>query len=241
MNFDQAKALRLQQWRSTLDDHDFRLQNPEAHRHTLLAMSATLFSEGLIDALQQFDLNEMANAAYWHAVEELQSYAVHYCGASSYDVIDGHGALFGKIGRSIFYATESLADAHPSSYDGKVYRDASGANLVLNPSGEIARISGLSLTLPDGKQYSLIETARTIDGVTYEPLDDADTYRALIDVAQVAHEGRDLRTFEKLRPLIDLACFRLCSACWDRFDQREDCSACSGSGFVPKRPLPGLP
>lgn len=51
MNFDQAKALRLQQWRSTLDDHDFRMQNPEAHRQTLHAMSATLFDVGAGQAL----------------------------------------------------------------------------------------------------------------------------------------------------------------------------------------------
>jgi hypothetical protein len=91
MNFDQAKALRLQQWRSTLDDHDFRMQNPEAHRQTLHEMSSALVTEGLIDELQQFDLNEMANAAYWHAVEELQTIPGRYCGASTYDVMR-HGS-----------------------------------------------------------------------------------------------------------------------------------------------------
>ena len=83
MNFDQAKALRLQQWRSTLDDHDFRMENPEAHRQTLREMSATLASEGLIDELQCFEMNEMANAAYWHAVEELIDTPARYCGASA--------------------------------------------------------------------------------------------------------------------------------------------------------------
>jgi hypothetical protein len=234
MNFDQAKALRLQQWRSTLDDHDFRLQNPEAHRQTLHAMSATLLSEGVIDALQQFDMNEMANAAYWHAVEELQTCPAHYCGASAYDVRGNNAELFGKIARSIFYAAKSLAGGARSSYDGKVYRDASGANLVFNPSGVIARISGLTLTLPEGQQYALIETSRTIEGVTYAPMEDPDAYRALVDTAQVAYECRDLRAFEKLRPLIDLARFHLCPACLDRFDQREDCSGCAGLGFVTK-------
>ncbi|WP_155742057.1 MULTISPECIES: hypothetical protein [Pseudomonas] len=27
MNFEQAKAPRIQQWRDTLDDHDYRIQN----------------------------------------------------------------------------------------------------------------------------------------------------------------------------------------------------------------------
>lgn len=83
MNFDQAKALRLRQWRSTLANHDFRMQNPKAYRQTLHAMSATLTAEGLIDELQRFDLNEMANAACWHAVEELQTCAAHNCSAST--------------------------------------------------------------------------------------------------------------------------------------------------------------
>jgi len=144
MNFDQAKALRLQQWRSTLDDHDFRMQNPEAHRQTLHEMSAALVTEGLIDELQQFDLNEMANAAYWHAVEELHTSPARYCGASTYDVMRHESTeLFGKIGRSIFYAASTLTNGARSSYDGKIYRDAAGANLVFTPSGLWQESSGL--------------------------------------------------------------------------------------------------
>lgn len=242
MNFDQAKVLRLQQWRSTLHDHDFRMQNPEAHRQTLHSMSSALVTEGLIDELQQFDLNEMANAAYWHAVEELQTASGHYCGASAYDVMrHGSSELFGKIGRSIFYAASTLADGTRSSYDGKIYRDATGANLVFNSSGVVARITGLTLTLPDGQQYNLIETGRTVEGVNYEPIEDPDLYRALVDVAQVAQECRDLRAFERVRPRLDLARFRICPACLDRFDRREDCPTCVGRGFVTKPAATGLP
>lgn len=235
MNFDQAKALRLQQWRSTLDDHDFRMQNPEAHRQTLHSMSATLVTEGLIDELQQFDMNEMANAAYWHAVDELQTAPARYCGASAYDVLrHGSTELFGKIGCSIFYASSTLTEGKRSSYDGKIYRDAMGANLVFTPSGTVARITGLTLTLPDGQQYDLVETGRTIEGVAFEPIEDPDIYRALVDVAQVAQECRDLHAFERVRPLIDLAKYRICPTCLDRFDRFEDCSTCAGRGFVAK-------
>lgn len=235
MNFDQAKALRLQQWRSTLDDHAFRMQNPEAHRQTQNAMSATLVAEVLIDTLQQFDMNEMANAAYWHAVEELHTAPAHYCGASAYEVVLHAGTeQFGRISRSIFYAVSSLAHSTGCSYDGKIYQDATGANLVFTPSGMVARITGLRLTLSDGQRYDLVETGRTIDGVAFKPIDDPDLYRALVDAAQVAEECRHLPAFERLRPLLDLARFRICSTCHDRFDQREDCSTCSGRGFVTK-------
>ncbi|WP_150748603.1 hypothetical protein [Pseudomonas fluorescens] len=242
MNFDQAKALRLQQWRSTLDDHDFRMQNPEAHRQTLHEMSSTLVSEGLIDTLQQFDMNELANAAYWHAVEELHTAPARYRGASSYDVLQsGRSELFGRISRSIFYAAGSLADSIRFSYDGKIYQDATGANLVFTPSGVVARITGLTLTLPDGQQYDLVETGRTIEGVAFEPIEDPDLYRALVDAAQTAEECRDLFAFERLRPLLELARFRICPTCHDRFDPREDCPTCSGRGFVTKPTATGLP
>lgn len=241
MNFDQAKALRLQQWRSTLDDHAFRRQNPEAHRQTLHAMSATLAAEGLIDTLQQFDMNELANAAYWHAVEELHTAPARYCGASSYDIWQcGRPELFGRVSRSIFYAAGSLADSTRCSYDGKIYQDTTGANLVFTPTGVVARISGLTLTLPDGQQYNLVETGRTIEGVAFQPIEDPDLYRALVDIAQVAEECRDLPVFERLRPLLDLARFRICPTCHDRFDPREDCRTCSGRGFVTKSFTAGL-
>jgi hypothetical protein len=241
MNFDQAKALRLQQWRSTLDDHDFRMHNPEAHRQTLHSLSATLAAEGLIDELRHFDMNELANAAYWHAVEELHSAPARYCGASAYDVVRrASNELFGRISRSIFYAASSLADNARFSYDGKIYQDATGANLVFTPSGVVARITGLALTLPDGQQFDLMETGRTVEGVTYEPIEDPDLYRALVDAAQVARECRDLRLFERMRPLLDLARFRTCPACLDRFDRREDCDMCLGRGFIAKPSAAGL-
>ncbi|WP_448144626.1 hypothetical protein [Pseudomonas silesiensis] len=242
MNFDQAKALRLQQWRSTLDDDAFRMQNPEAHRQTLHAMSTTLAVEGLIDTLQHFDMNELANAAYWLAVEELHTAPSRYCGASSYDVLRcGIPKLFGRISRSIFYSPSSLAESTRCSYDGKIYQDATGANLVFTSSGMVARITGLILNLPNGQQYDLVETGRMIEGVAFEPIDDPDLYRALVDTAQIAEECRDLPAFERLRPLLDLAHFRICPTCQDRFGPREDCPTCSGRGFVTKSLTTGLP
>lgn len=241
MNFDQAKALRLQQWRSTLDNHEFRMQSPEAHRQTLHSMSETLATEGLIDKLEQFDMDEMANAAYWHAVEELHDSPPRYCGASSYDVVlRGTTTLFGRIDRSIFYDTSSLAVPQGSGYDGKIYPDASGANLVFNASGAVARITGLTMALPDGRLYDLVETQRVVEGVTYEPIVDPDMYRALVDTAQLAQESHDLRSFEKARPLLDLASFCTCPTCLDRFGPRDDCSTCSGKGFVTKQTVTGL-
>ncbi|MEB0223605.1 hypothetical protein [Pseudomonas sp. 10S4] len=241
MNFDQAKALRLQQWRSTLDNPSFRVQNPEAYRQTLHSMSQGLAAEGLIDKLEQFDMDELANAAYWHVVEELHDSPPRYCGASSYDVMaHGKTELFGRIGRSIFHFASSLAAPSRTTYDGKIYPDGDGANLVFNASKAIARITGLTLTMPDGTVCDLVETQRVVDGVTYEPIEDPDLYRVLVDTAQVAQENQNLRTFEKVRPLLDLARFHTCPSCLDRFGQRDDCPTCAGKGFVTKQVFTGL-
>jgi hypothetical protein len=235
MNFDQAKALRLQHWRSTLDDQDFRIQNPEAHRETLHSMAATMANEGLIDQLQQFDMNEMADAAYWHIVEELQSSPDRYRGCSSYQVVKvGTGGLLGTISRSIFNeaTVEPLGPTH--TYDGKVYTNSNGAELAMSMSGETGKIRGLSLSMPNGQRFKLVETARIIRGKIYEPLDDPELYRTLIDAAQIAFECRDFYSFGKLRPMMELARFRTCTTCLDQFGTLEDCQACGGAGFVIK-------
>lgn len=240
MNFNQAKSLRLDRWRATLDDHDFRMQSPEAHRATLREMAMDLLSEGLIDELEQFDMNEMADAAYWHAVEELQSLPGQYRGASSYDVVHiDNGKLFGTISRSIFNYAKAEPPGAYSGYDGKVYSEPDGVWLSLGISRRIAKITGQAMEM-NGCQYRLIETERMIDGVTRRPLADADAYRALVDAAQVAQEERDLQAFEKLRPHIESAAFSICSDCLDRFGARDDCSTCAGKGFVTKPALTGL-
>lgn len=234
MNFDQAKTLRLKQWRATLDDQDFRMQNPEGHRETLHAMAAALYGEGLIDHLEQFDMGEMADAAYWHAVEELQNSPGQYRGASTYDVVRiDNGKLFGTISRSIFNFANDEPRGASFAYDGKVYSDTDGVRLTLGLSRKIGKISGLVLEM-NGRRYYLVETERMIAGITHHPLSDADAYRALIDIAQVAQEERNLRAFEKVRPHIESAAFCICPACFDRFDARDDCATCAGKGFATK-------
>lgn len=210
------------------------MQNPEAQRETLHEMAAALFDEGLIDQLERFDMNEMANAAYWHTVEELQNSPDHYRGASTYNVVQvAKGKLLGTISRSIFnFATDETRSAS-SSYDGKVYSDTDGVRLTLGLSRKIGKITGLILEI-NGREYRLIESERVIDSVVYKPIDDPDTYRALVDAAQIAYEERNLRAFEKVRPHIESAAFCLCPACRDQFGESEGCHVCAGKGFVAK-------
>lgn len=77
-----------------------------------------------------------------------------------------------------------------------------------------------------------MQTAQVINGRVYPVVRDADTYRALVDCAQVALEDQDFESYQKARPLLVSARFTKCSACLDRFERREDCIACVGNGFV---------
>lgn len=216
------------------------MQNPEGHRGSLHEMAATLRDEGLIDQLEQFDMNEMADAAYWHAVEELQSSPGHYRGASTYDVVQAdNGKLLGTISRSIFNFANDEPRGASFAYDGKIYSDSEGVRLTLGLSRRIGKIEGLALEM-NGHRYQLIETERMIAGITHHPLSDHDAYRALVDAAQVAQEERDLRAFGKMRPHIESAAFYTCPACLDRFGARDNCPTCAGNGFVMKPGRVGL-
>lgn len=234
MNFEQAKALRIQLWRTTLDDHDFRMESPEAHRSTLLESSARLAEEGLIDRIEQFEMDEMANAAYWHAVEELQSNPTIFRPSYGYDVLPrGGGPRIGTIFHSVLRLDASSSDSL-RPYDGKVYRDETGLVLKYSSSTETGSIEGLVLTMADGRQFDLIEARRMVQGKVYTAIEDPDVYRWMVDVVQVATETRDVDIVERIRPFLELARFRQCSTCLDRFGKREDCTVCDGQGFVPK-------
>lgn len=216
------------------------MQNPGGHRETLYEMTTALLDEGLIDELERFDMNGMVDAAYWHAVEELQNSPGHYRGASTYNVVQiDNGNLLGTISRSVFNFANDEPRGASFANDGKVYSDAEGVRLTLGLSRKIGKISGLVLEM-NGFRYQLTETERMIAGITHRPLFDADAYRALIDAAQVAHEERDLCAFEKVRPHIESASFCICPDCVDRFDTRDDCLTCAGKGFVTKPAAAGL-
>ncbi len=201
MNFEQAKALRIQQWHATLDDHDFRMQNPEAYRSCLLSESSRLAEERLIDRIEQFDMDELANSAYWLAVEELQLTMVLYHTASHYNLVARDGAPdLGTIQQSTFSERSEGQRIRPC--DAKVYRQGETLKLIYNAAPTTGVIEGLLLTLDDGRQFDLVETARMIQGVVHIPIEDPDVYRWLVDAVQIARENRNLVLMKKTQAIL---------------------------------------
>jgi len=234
MNFEQAKAMRIAAWRSTLDDHEFRMGNPEAYRLSLHEESARLAQEGLIDRLDQFEMDEMANAAYWLGIEERDAYPVARHPASGYDVIpvDG-GPRVATIMNSVFRFDANVGDSI-RPYDGLMRRSEQGMKLEPCYGSIGGRIDGLLLTLEDGSRYDLVETVRRVNGVVYPATEDPDVYRWMCDVVQVALENKHLELMRRVRPFFELAKFVRCDVCEDHFGKRDDCKHCEGRGFVPK-------
>jgi hypothetical protein len=59
-----------------------------------------------------------------------------------YDVV-ATGELLGRICRTIFDEATDEPHSPTHTYDGKVYPNSNGAELALNISGEVGRITGL--------------------------------------------------------------------------------------------------
>ncbi|MGN8278177.1 hypothetical protein [Pseudomonas sp. SMN5] len=64
-----SPGLRL--WHDALDDKELRSRDPDLYRARLYQQSAAMAQRGVIDRLEQYDLDEMANAFYCMALEEL--------------------------------------------------------------------------------------------------------------------------------------------------------------------------
>jgi hypothetical protein len=220
----------LAKWRRILDDNASRMDNPEAYRMMCRWETRDMSEAGVIDEMEQFEMDELADAAYWHAVEELVTTPVGYTYGGYYDVIQRATLeCIGYIRSNTYY---SAIGPGADGFDGKVFREKNDLRLVFRNDNQTWAINGLVLTAPSGELYDLVQTAQFIYGKVYPAICDADTYRALVDCAQVALECRDFESYRKARPLLLFAQFTKCGACLDRFGQREDCSNCAGNGFV---------
>ena len=198
-----------------------------------------MLEAGVIDQMEKLEMDELADAAYWHAVEELATDAEGYMFGGHYDVVRRAGSdCIGRILANTYY---SASGAGAGAFDGKVFGSNRDLRLVFRNSNEAWTMDGLRLTAPSGELYDLVQTAQVINGKVYPIICDADTYRALVDCAQVALEDHDFEGYRKARPLLRSAQFTKCTACLDHFGLREDCGTCSGYGFLSRYPSQASP
>lgn len=233
MNPKALQTAWMAKWRKALDDHEYRMSNPEAYRTLCHWETRDMLAAGVIDEMDKLEMDELVNAAYWHAVEELVAPIYGYQPGGHYKVIPRDGSpCIGRVANGSYY---SEGEPSLSGLDGRVFEDKQGMRLVFRLGGEYWPMTGLELISATGEMYDLVQTAQFINGVLYPNIDDADAYRALVDTAQVALETHDFDTYRRARLLLLAAEFIKCTECHDRFDLKDDCQACAGNGFRPKR------
>ena len=226
-----SKAEWLTHWRRSLDDHELRMSYPEAYRQTCLAISQDMADARVIDQAQKLDLDEIANAAYWHAVETLIDCEPEFISSAFYDLIPRHGGpRLGTFSGRTYYPEGS------AKWAAQVIDEKGGRRVVFRISSDVWLMDGLTITTTDGSLYDLVITGQRINGREYSNIDDPDAYRTLADQATVALENHDFETYRRARPLLLAAAFRKCNVCFDRFALREDCHTCDGRGFIAKTP-----
>ncbi|WP_300631621.1 hypothetical protein [Pseudomonas sp.] len=227
----ELKTAWTAKWQKMLDDHDHRMAHPEAYRVLCHWETRDMLAEGVIDQAEKMEMDELANAAYWHAVEELVTGDVGYLYGGHYRVMRSDGSCVGQIIANTYYSAEGPG---ADGFDGKVFFDGAGARLEFRHGGKPWPLDGLVLNSARGEAYDLVQFAQNINGAVYPSIGDPDCYRALVDRAQVALENHDFDTYRKARLLILSAHFVKCGACLDNFKLREGCHACIGCGFLPR-------
>ncbi|WP_419735658.1 hypothetical protein [Pseudomonas sp. COR18] len=185
----------------------------------------------IIDQIEKLEMDEIANAVYWHAVETLIDCEPAFMTAGFYDVVPRHGGpALGKISTMIYYpdATEDEFGA----WAAQVMPENGTRRLVFRINAEVWGMDGLTITRPDGSVYDLVLTGQRINGREYSNIDDPDVYRALVDTTQIVLENQDFGDYQRARPLMAAAAFVKCSSCMDRFALRKDFQNCRCLGFI---------
>ncbi|MEW5698713.1 hypothetical protein [Pseudomonas synxantha] len=239
MTSTELKMAWLAKWHRILDDGVYRMDNPEAHRTACRWEARDMLEAGVIDQIEKLEMDELADAAYWHAAEELATAAEGYMFGGHYDVV--HRVSSECVGRIIANTYYSSISPGADGFDGKVFGDKHDRRLVFRHNNEAWSMNGLELTASSGELYDLVQTAQVINGKDYPIIGDADAYRTLMDCAQVALEEHDFENYRIARPLLLSARFTKCAACLDRFGSREDCITCAGNGFVTKADVQPAP
>jgi hypothetical protein len=104
---------------------------------------------------------------------------------------------------------------------------ASPGNVVLGV------IEGLVLQLVDGHRARMTSYPESPNPNLIPRIEDADQFRAALDLLSILEE-RNAEQANRLRVRLELAMFYQCPSCRNDPLRRDECSTCSGDGFVPE-------
>lgn len=223
---DQKVSQLLEDWHKLLDSES-TWQSPASCYRYLMSIADRLQALAAIDPMERFEMMELASAAFCYHVEanpeEWRSPASNY--AIFNEARIRVGTLLGS--RYILHGPEVEPD-HKAYL--AILRDD---NTLLTHTHQLyGRLDDRYIKTETGQRVVLVELNRQFSGVIRTRIDDPDQYRTIIEAATLALESGDLAQYIKLWERENFSVYRQCSRCCDRFELRDDCTDCSGRGFV---------
>lgn len=224
----------LQRWRKLLDDVALLYDLPTLLRDRLLRLSSELLSQGKIDELERFDMDEMARAACDGELEE-RVILYRYFRSGGYYRLIRNGVVVGEVRDVRIYFGENTRERTTALFDARIERTKNGLEARSAGGKPIGRIDGKRFIFSDGEECELVETARVIGRDVYT-IDDPDIYRGVLDAMQFAAEQGHNAWSTALAERARVSIYMLCPSCSDHSARREDCRDCEGWGFVRETP-----
>lgn len=219
----------LAQWRRLIDDRRQWKLTPDYHRDELEGLARKALDLRMIDQGEFVEMCEIADAGRLTMLEDLAHQAFKRAGV--YGVVaEGTGELLGEILSGTFMSVPP----EPRGILGRITYDEAGQLAMFDgsPAEWKGDIRGLTWTRRDGKQARLIEAGRIVAGKVVRAITDADAFRLALNMYQVAREEGDAGGARDLCQRIWASPYRICPACQDNFEELEDCTQCTGLGFI---------
>ena len=233
--FKQQQKSALATWWETVNDRCnwFRLPGYELIRH--LDLASEFLASGQIDETDFLEMREMAIAARDFAMEHIS--ASWYQPKRLYDVVPlVTGDRIGEISHGIF--TPVTAYERPG-WNGQMYgrirHEHDGRLMVRMYMGWApdAEIIGSQLISESGDRFELVTTGVLIEGEQYPVIGDPTDFSAAVELLRwMVEEQHDGPRRQQLLEILHASPFRRCPECSNGWAMREDCAACTGSGFT---------
>lgn len=222
----------LARWLRLLDDAGERMRNPEAHHQAVQAAADDLLARHVIDHGQYQDMADFADAALMHAREELAGQLFER--QAIYDVVDpASGEVVGVITTETYLCQNYSGPLPRTSIEGLVRYNSEGQlSMVTMSAQDLGPIRGLTWTTRQGRALKLLKVGQYQQGRRIPYLQDLEACRLALDqLAALREEGLD-EACQVLQQALAIAPFSLCPVCRDRFELRDECPRCTGTGIV---------
>lgn len=217
----------LTQWHARLNNRRDLMAHPEEHRQALTDGARGLLARGVITADEWLELCDLVTGAYSFAIEQRAAELFHQ--SSAYEVFDSDWRKAGTASRSmLLFAGAKWPLLIRYGDDGLLHAFSGPAFNCLS-----ATLTGLVLTMENGRRFKLVEVGRYLKGGQYvEAITDPDGFHLLLDMIEAAQEAGDVARARHLELRAEVSPFRVCPTCRANFATLDECTRCAGLGFI---------